>query len=280
MTTIARSAGSALSIQDAVKVYPSSAGPVTALDGCSLNLAAGEFVAIVGPSGCGKSTLLNVIAGFDTLSAGHVLIDGEVLAAPGVPLRPGADRMVVFQQGALFPWKTVLENVAYGPITQGRLPRREAETEARRLLASAGLEGTEDRFPGQLSSGMRRRVEIVRALINRPRVLLLDEPFRALDARTKAAMHQHLLDLYHAHRTTVFFVTHDLDEAIYLSDRVVAMTTRPGRVKVEVPVNLPRPRSAEMRLSATFEQAKAAVVAAIHEEARLAFQRGEAELGG
>src|SRR5262249_11893996 len=153
-------------------------------------IAPGEVFVLVGPSGCGKTTLLNCIAGFETVSAGEIALDGDVLAAPGRKLAPGADRMVVFQAGALFPWKTVLWNGTCGPVLAGRLWRPDAEANAKTLLARVGLAGIEMQYPGELSGGMKRRVEIIRALLNDPRVLLLDEPFRALDALTKSVMHE------------------------------------------------------------------------------------------
>ncbi len=270
--------GGALCIRSVGKVYDPEGDQVVALQGIDLEIASGEFCAIVGPSGCGKTTLLSILAGFDTPTSGHITMDGEILAGPGRRLSPGADRIVVFQQGALFPWKTVLWNVTCGPVLQGRLPRDRAEAGARELLARVGLEGIEDQYPGELSAGMRRRVEIVRALLNDPKVLLLDEPYRALDALTKSVMHECLLELYDLTRKTVFFVTHDLEEAIFLADRVVAMTSRPGRIKKIIPIDLPRPRDYRVVSSAHFGRLKQEAVDAIHEEALKAFEAGEREL--
>src|SRR5205814_3353065 len=185
----------AISTRGVSKTYDAEGGSVEALRECSFEVHAEEFVAIVGPSGCGKTTLLNAIAGFDTVSAGEIILDGALLAAPGRAPRPGPDRVVVFQHGALFPWKTVLDNVTYGPLKQRVLSRGAAQAKAlERLRASGGLDTVAASYPGQLSSGMQRRVEIVRALMNDPRLLLLDEPFRAMDGFSKATMHQHLLD--------------------------------------------------------------------------------------
>ena len=267
-----------LRVRNGGKVYDPEGIHVVALQDISLDIAPGEFCVVVGPSGCGKTTLLNIIAGFDTLTSGEIVMDASTLTAPGKRLSPGADRMVVFQHGALFPWKTVLWNVTCGPVLQGRLPRAEAEAQARALLAGTGLAGIEGQYPGELSSGMRRRVELVRALMNDPKVLLLDEPFRALDALTRSVMHEHLLKLYDLARKTVFFITHDLEEAIFLADRVVVMTTRPGRVKKVIRVDLPRPRDYRILTSLRYGQLEEEALEAIHEEALKAFETGEREL--
>ena len=268
-----------LSIRDVGKIYDPEGVHVVALERCSLEIEPGGFVAVVGPSGCGKSTLLNVLAGFDHLTSGEVDLDGQPLAAIARTPVPGPDRVVVFQNGALFPWFTVLDNITYGPVRQRLLSRDDANERAMALLASTGgLDRIAGAYPGQLSSGMQRRVEILRALINNPRILLLDEPFRAMDTVSKSTMHQHLLDIYDQFRKTVFFITHDLDEAILLADQVVVMTTRPGTIKMLIDVDLPRPRHRDMATSATFLELKRQAIAAVHEEARQAFERGEREL--
>ena len=268
-----------LSIRDVGKIYDPEGVHVVALERCSLEIEPGGFVAVVGPSGCGKSTLLNVLAGFDHLTSGEVDLDGQPLAAIGRTPVSGPDRVVVFQNGALFPWFTVLDNITYGPVRQRLLARDEARERAMALLANTGgLDRIAGAYPGQLSSGMQRRVEILRALINNPKILLLDEPFRAMDTVSKSTMHQHLLDIYDRFRKTVFFITHDLDEAILLADEVVVMTTRPGTIKMRIDVDLPRPRHRDMATSATFLELKREAIAAVHEEARKAFERGEREL--
>jgi NitT/TauT family transport system ATP-binding protein len=270
--------GGALSIRNVGKVYDPEGVNVVALKEVSFDIRPGEFCVVVGPSGCGKTTLLNIIAGFDTLSSGEISMDSSVLTAPGKRLSPGADRMVVFQHGALFPWKTVLWNVTCGPVLQGRLSRAQAEAQARQLLSRTGLAGIEEQYPGELSSGMRRRVELVRALMNDPKILLLDEPFRALDALTRGVMHEYLLELFDLARKTVFFITHDLEEAIFLADRVVVMTTRPGRVKKLIDIDLPRPRDHRVLTTARYGELEEEVLQAIQEEARKAFETGEREL--
>ena len=210
----------ALSIRSAVKVYDPERSKVVALDGLDLEIAPGEFCSVVGPSGCGKTTLLNAIAGFDTLTEGSITLDGQRIAGPGASAAPGADRIVVFQNGALFPWRSVLWNVTCGPVMQKRMSRQEAADRAHALLARVGMQGSDEKFPSELSGGQRRRVEIVRALFNDPSVLLLDEPFRALDALTKSVMQEYLAELLVEVPKTVFFITHDLEEAIFLGDKI------------------------------------------------------------
>lgn len=265
-------------IKNVSKVYDPLGVNVIAVDNCSMEIKPGEFMAVVGPSGCGKTTLLNMIAGFETVSRGEICVDDVCVASPSMQLTPGPDRVVVFQLGALFPWKTVLENVSFGPMMQGTMGRKEVNEKAKELLHIAGLEGFENEYPMMISSGMQRRVEIVRALINEPSILLLDEPFRALDAMTKSVMHKYLLDLFDVIGKTILFITHDLDEAIYLSDRVFVMTTRPGKLKKWINVDIPRPRDIKVRVSERFLSLRQEALDAVHEEALKAFERGEREL--
>lgn len=266
-------------VKNVTKVYDPYGVNVLALDDCSIEIRPGEFMAVVGPSGCGKTTLLNMIAGFDTVTEGEIYLDGELIASPKKKLMPGPDRVVVFQLGALFPWRTVLENVQFGPKMQVRFSKNnELEEKSRGLLRAAGLEGFEKEYPMNLSSGMQRRVEIVRALINEPKILLLDEPFRALDAMTKSVMHRYLLDLYDLTGRTIMFITHDLREAIFLASRVFVMTTRPGCLKKWIEVDLPRPRNIEILASDDFMKYMREAIDAVHEEAIKAFERGEREL--
>jgi len=268
-----------LSVQNVDKIYDPHGAHVVALDNCSLEIPAGDFIAVVGPSGCGKSTLLNILAGFDNLTGGKVLLDDEPLATLDRPPTPGPDRVVVFQNGALFPWKTVLQNVVYGLLVQKQMSETQANEKGMELLSRTGnLDRIAHSYPSQLSSGMQRRVEILRALINNPRMLLLDEPFRAMDTVSKTTMHRHLLDIYDQYHKTVFFITHDLDEAIFLADTVVVMTTRPGTIKLRLEIDLPRPRTRETITSQRFLELKQQAVNAVHEEAKKAFERGEREL--
>lgn len=265
-------------IDDVVKIYDPDGAAVMAVDHCSLEIGAGEICMIVGPSGCGKTTLLNAIAGFHSINSGSIYLDNELLCGPGKPkAEPGPDRIVVFQNGALFPWKTVLDNVAFGPIMQGRLTRAEAHEKALSMMADAGLSGVEQNFPGEISSGMRRRVEIVRALMNDPKVLLLDEPYRALDSLTKSVMHEALLEIYYRNKVTIFFITHDLEEAIFLGHKVAIMTTRPCRPKKVLNVDIPHPRDYNVLTSKRFRELIEETSEAVHEEALRAFAAGEKE---
>ncbi|HVY58421.1 MAG TPA: ABC transporter ATP-binding protein [Xanthobacteraceae bacterium] len=220
-------------------------GEVTALAGVRLNIREGEFVAIVGPSGSGKSVLLDIIGGLTQASAGAVLIDGKRMTAP----HPTTS--YVFQSYALFPWRSALGNIEYTLEIRG-VAKDERRRIARHYLKLFGLSAFEDRFPNELSGGMRQRIAIARALASKPKVLLMDEPFAALDAQTRDIMQAELLRVWSDIRTTVVFVTHSLEEAIYLADRVVVMTARPGRIKEVFEIDLPRPRDADIRTSTEF----------------------------
>jgi NitT/TauT family transport system ATP-binding protein len=269
----------AIRIDSVDKVYDAQGAAVQAVADCSLEISAGEICMIVGPSGCGKTTLLNAIAGFHSITSGAIWLDGEMLCGPDKPqAEPGPDRVVVFQNGALFPWMTNLENVAFGPVMQGTMSKAQAREKALDLMATAGLLGTENSYPGEISSGVRRRVEIVRALMNDPKVLLLDEPFRALDSLTKSVMHEALLEIYYRNKVTIFFITHDLEEAIFLGHRVVIMTTRPCKPKKILEVDIPHPRDYSILTSSRFREIMEETVDAVHEEAVKAFEAGEKEM--
>ena len=269
----------ALSIKNVTKIYDPTGVNVMAVDNCSMEIAGGEVCMIVGPSGCGKTTLLNAIAGFHSITEGSIHLDGELLCGPERPkAEQSAERMVVFQHGALFPWKTLQENVAYGPTVQKVLSPSQAMEKSGQMLAEAGLGNFIKKFPGEVSSGMARRAEIVRALINNPKVLLLDEPYRAMDALTKQIMHESLLETYDRTGVTIFFITHDLEEAIFLGDKVHIVTTRPCQLKKTVEVKIPRPRSYETQSSEKFRKLLVEVNDAVHEEAVKAFKAGEREM--
>ena len=269
----------ALSIKNVTKIYDPTGVNVMAVDNCSMEIAGGEVCMIVGPSGCGKTTLLNAIAGFHSITEGSIHLDGELLCGPERPKADqSAERMVVFQHGALFPWKTLQENVAYGPTVQKALSPSQAMEKSGQMLAEAGLGNFVKKFPGEVSSGMARRAEIVRALINNPKVLLLDEPYRAMDALTKQIMHESLLETYDRTGVTIFFITHDLEEAIFLGDKVHIVTTRPCQLKKTVEVKIPRPRSYETQSSEKFRKLLVEVNDAVHEEAVKAFKAGEREM--
>jgi NitT/TauT family transport system ATP-binding protein len=268
----------ALSLDAVWKAYDTAHGALPAVEDCSMEIESAEFRVIVGPSGCGKTTLLNAIAGFHHITSGEIRLEDRLLCNAAAPqAKPGPDRVVVFQHCTLFPWRTVLDNVTYGPVLQRRLSRSQARAVGRERLALAGLAGLEDRYPAELSSGTQRRVELVRALINEPSVLLLDEPFRGMDAITRSIMHEALLELYDRARTTVVFITHDIDEAVFLGSRVSVLSSRPGRVKATIDIDLPRPRDVTLRSSPRFGELVAEVLAVVHGEASLAFDVGERE---
>lgn len=222
-----------ISFRNVRKTFPVRGGqdPVVALDGIDLDIAAGEFVVVVGPSGCGKSTLLDLLGGLSRPTAGDILLDRKPVEGPGL------DRGIVFQQYALLPWRTALGNVEFG-LEATRVPRRERAERAREFLALVGLTGFEDRHPHELSGGMRQRVAIARSLAYDPDVLLMDEPFAALDAQTRESLQDELLRIWQRTGKTIVFITHGIDEAVHLGQRVAVLTSRPGRIKEVVPIDL------------------------------------------
>jgi NitT/TauT family transport system ATP-binding protein len=234
---------------------------VVALEGVNLQIQDQEIVCIVGPSGCGKTTLLNLIAGFDTASSGEVYVSGRLVKTAG------PDRALVFQSPALFPWLTVLDNVVFGARHAG-VRRDRYLPSAGDLVRAVGLSGFETHYPYQLSGGMKQRVQLARSLLNNPEVLLMDEPFGPLDWQTRSEMQELLLRVWEEYHPTVLMVTHDVEEAVFVSDRVYVMTRRPGRVKMETRINLPKPRTTEIVTDAGFVQLKDEILRAIREEAQ------------
>jgi NitT/TauT family transport system ATP-binding protein len=224
---------------------PRTGTQLVALDGVNLQVMDGEFVAIVGPSGCGKTTFLSVVDGLIAATGGRVLVDGEVVT------RPGPDRALVFQDASLLPWRTVLGNVRYGLECLG-VRAREADARAARLIALVGLSGFEHHYPHELSGGMQQRVNLARALVVDPKILLMDEPFASLDAQTRELMQEELTRIWEGARKTVLFITHQIDEAIYLADRVVVFSGRPGKVKDNITVDIERPRPLGVKRRAQF----------------------------
>jgi NitT/TauT family transport system ATP-binding protein len=239
----------ALRLHDVGKTFRRRRRATTALEGVSLEVEPGEFRCLLGPSGCGKSTLLSILAGFTPADTGAVLVDGRPVDAPG------PERGVLFQTPTLFPWLTTRQNVLYGPRARGVLTP-EVREEAAALLETVGLADFADAYPHELSGGMRHRAAFARVLINHPRVLLMDEPFGALDAITRAGMQRFLLRLWQRQRTTIVFVTHDVEEATLLGDRVTVLSGRPGRTKAVVDIDLPRPRTYEDTETLAFVTAK------------------------
>jgi len=237
MVAPAEIGASSLVVRDVRKSFPAPDNPLSrrqVLDGVSFSLAAGELISLIGPSGCGKSTLLRLVAGLDSADSGDLLIGAEPITAPN------AERGLVFQDPNLFPWLTVRRNIQAGLVAQGVL--HEKKNEVDEFMRLVGLEIFANVYPHHLSGGMAQRAALARALINHPKILLLDEPLGALDAFTRMRMQDEVLRLWEARRTTMLLVTHDIDEAIYMSDRIMIMTPRPGRVERTIPVELARPR--------------------------------------
>jgi NitT/TauT family transport system ATP-binding protein len=250
-----------IEFRDVIKSFQSRGSQVLALDRVALSIEDCHFVTIVGASGCGKSTLLNLVAGFDTPSAGQVLVDGRPVSGPG------PDRGVVFQQTALFPWLTVADNIGFGLKLAANAGKAPVAQTVETLLHRTRLTAFRDRRPAELSGGMRQRAAIASVLAINPAVLLMDEPFGALDSLTRSLMQDFLLELWEADRKTVLLVTHDIDEAIYLADRTVVMTGHPGRVREVIDIDLPRPRRFELHSHPRFIELRDSVRAIVRDEA-------------
>jgi NitT/TauT family transport system ATP-binding protein len=254
---------SKLVIDGVARVFPPArrgAEPTRALEPISLGVADNDFITILGPSGCGKSTLLRIVAGLDRASAGRVLLDGEAVTGPG------PDRGMVFQSYTLFPWLNVGDNIAFGLREKG-VPEAERRQAAHEWCRRVGLAGFEQHYPKQLSGGMQQRTAIARVLANDPKIMLLDEPFGALDNQTRALMQETLLGIWERERKTVLFVTHDIEESIFLASRVVVMSARPGRIKADVAIDLPYPRHYTIKTSPEFSALKARLTEEIRAEA-------------
>ncbi len=256
---------SKLVIQNVSRVFPGVHGgaPVTALQPTDLTIGDNDFVTILGPSGCGKSTLLRMVAGLDRPSTGTIALDGKAVT------RPGPDRGMVFQSYTLFPWLTIAENIAFGLREKGVGVKESREIVAA-YIERVGLRGFENHWPKQLSGGMQQRTAIARALANDPAILLLDEPFGALDNQTRALMQELLLGIWERDKKTVLFVTHDIEEAIFMATRCLVMSARPGRIKADLPIELPYPRHYTIKTSPEFSALKARMTEEIRAEAVLA----------
>lgn len=248
-----------LKIDNVKKIYQTRKGEMTALNGVNLDIKENEFICVVGPSGCGKSTLLNIIAGLDTPTSGAVYIDGKKIEGTGT------ERGVVFQQYALFPWLTVLKNVMFGLKLQGKSDT-EAKEIAMKYIKMVQLEDFVNHYPKELSGGMKQRVAIARAYAVKPEVLLMDEPFGALDAQTRTQLQTELLKTWESERKTCFFITHDVDEAIILAQRVIVMSARPGRIKDIVDIDIPYPRDQETKMSPRFMELKNHIWSQVYQE--------------
>ena len=256
---------SKLVIDKLAKAFPArgKGGPTQALTPTSLTVGDNDFITILGPSGCGKSTLLRIVGGLETATQGQVLLDGKAVTGPG------ADRGFVFQSYTLFPWLTVTQNIAFGLREKG-VPEAERMRIARDWAARVGLSGFVDHYPKQLSGGMQQRAAVARARADAPKRLRLDEPFGALDNQTRALMQEMLLGIWEREQKTVLFVTHDIEEAIFMASRVVVMSARPGRIKADIPVALPHPRHYTIKTSPEFVALKERLVEEIRVEAVLA----------
>jgi NitT/TauT family transport system ATP-binding protein len=249
-----------LEVKSLGRTFSSDQGSVIALDDIAFRAHRREFLCVIGSSGCGKSTLIRILAGLDNPTSGQMLLDGQPVHGPG------PDRGMVFQGYTLFPWRTVLQNVMFGPEMRGK-DRNTAEREANEWVEIVGLKRFKNAYPHQLSGGMKQRVAIARALANRPRILFMDEPFAALDAQTRAQMQSYLIELWRQIDITIVFVTHDLEEAVYLADRIIVLGAHPGRVREIVEVPVPRPRAREQIVSPLFIETKRHLEALIHSHA-------------
>jgi len=241
--------------------------PFVVLEDCNFEIESGKFNILVGTSGCGKTTLINVVAGYEKPSSGRVKMDGKVITGPG------RDRLVVFQETALFSWMTVMQNVLFGPVAQN-LDKKEAKGKAWDLLRRVGLQDFADKYPTQLSGGMQRRAELARALINNPKIMLMDEPFRGLDAMTRELMQEYSSRLFEELGITQLFVTSELEEAIFLGDRIYILSARPAKVVKVIDVNLPRPRDYSMLASKEYAHVKFEALEILYEEAKKSFEAG------
>ena len=250
------------------KCYGAGNATKKVLSNCSFILEKSKLTVLIGPSGCGKSTLINVLAGYEKPEEGTITIDGAPVTGPG------PDRLVVFQETALFPWMTTYENVCYGPKVRKELSESELRSTTMKLLKLVGLEDFKDKYPTQLSGGMQRRAELVRAMINRPKVMFMDEPFRGLDAMTRALMQEYYVRLFEEHRGTNLFVTSEIEEAIFLADRLVILTNTPCTVKKIIEVSLPRPREFTMMATQSYLDIKREALELLHEEAMKSFVSG------
>ncbi len=262
------SIGSEIKVSGVSKSYGADNFAKEVVQNCSFTIDRGKLTVMIGPSGCGKSTLIRLVAGFERPTSGTIAIDDKPVTGPGV------DRLVVFQETALFPWMTTYDNIMYGPRARNE-DTAEMRDFAETLLQKVGLSAFRKKYPSQLSGGMQRRAELARSMINKPNIMILDEPFRGLDAMTKKLMQEYYANLYNEFRRTTFFVTTDIDEAIYLADRILIMTNIPTRVRAVIDVNLPRPRQVETVFDSDEANAiKMQALGLLHEEAMKSFARG------
>lgn len=271
MDNQAVSAAGEVRLTDVGQVYKRGDEHEIILRKCSFDITPGKLTVLLGPSGCGKSTLIKLIAGYEKPTMGAITIDGKPVQGPG------SDRTVVFQETALFPWMTLHENIMFGPVEQGA-NKKTASEDATKLLAKVGLKGFENKFPDQVSGGMQRRAEVARAFINNPKVMILDEPFRGLDHMSRGLMQEYYSALFEETRMTTLFVTSEVDEAIFLADRIVVLSYKPTNVKAIIDVPLPRPRQFHMLTSEAYGHLKEHILGLLYEEALKGFAVGSVEM--
>jgi len=270
---IAQAKGGEVVVDGLYKAYGDEFNSRMVIADCSLTAPKGRFTVLVGPSGCGKTTLVNLIAGYERPTRGRITVDGIDV------VRPDCERLVVFQETALFPWMNVFENVMYGPAVQRKVPAAQAGAESAALLTRVGLLEFGDKYPNQLSGGMQRRAELARALINKPSVLLMDEPFRGLDAMTRQLMQEYLLQLFEASAQTILFVTSEIDEAILLADRLIVLSRSPASTKAVFAVDFPRPRDIGIFRTPRYAELKTDILGKLYEEAVGAFSSASGACG-
>lgn len=242
--------------------------PLEVLQDCSLTVESGKLNVLIGTSGCGKSTLANILTGYDKPSSGQVVMDGMPLDGPS------PERLMVFQETALWPWMTVTGNIIFGPTVRGEMSKKEAREKASGILELVGLQDFKDKYPAQLSGGMQRRAELARALINNPKIMIMDEPFRGLDDMTRELMQEYYLKLFEEDCRTTLFITTELEEAIFLADRILVMTYLPGSIKTVITVDLPRPRNYHVLTSKRYLEIKAEILECLYEEGQKSFGEG------
>lgn len=258
-----------IELRNVTKEFGEEPSVTTAVENCSFVVEREKFTVLIGPSGCGKTTLIDMMAGYETPTSGEILLDGETITGSS------SERLVVFQESALFPWMTTIDNIKYGPRVQRERSESDIEKEATELLDVVGLREFRNRYPIQLSGGMQRRAELARALINHPKVMLMDEPFRGLDAMTRELMQEYLLRLFEGSNRTVLFVTSEIDEAIFFADKLIILGRSPGDVKSTIDDDLPRPRTREMLTSHRYAELKEQALSILYKEALGAFATGE-----
>ncbi|GBE01557.1 bicarbonate transport ATP-binding protein CmpD [bacterium BMS3Abin08] len=265
MDTVKEKKGHLKAVKLIKRFHQAGREPLVVLKDCSLSVEPGKLNVLIGTSGCGKSTLANILAGYDRPNSGRITMDGTPLNGSG------PDRLMVFQETALWPWMTVIDNVIFGPTVRGEMSKKKAKLEATRILELVGLQDFCEKYPAQLSGGMQRRAELARALINNPKVMIMDEPFRGLDDMTRELMQEYYLKIFDESHCTTLFITAEIEEAIFLADRILIMTYLPGSIKTVIEVDLPRPRDYRVLTSKRYLEIKGETLECLHEEGQKSF---------